>query len=160
MAQDDKPEQLTEKSFIVSLLVPWSLCRRSVVRGLGSIRFPSESGGAAEPLGFNPVSMENERNNNEVYMEGPSKHRVKFLVTPALYMHGTMNGEFLDNEEARCRAGVVLDGQLMHLCVSECKISVAMEQQLLEYKDSLSHQSMEKECIDNSKKIRIIQTSA
>lgn len=106
-----------------------------------------------------PISLENEKNNDEVDMEKPRKHCVKFFVTPALYMRGTMNGEFLDNEEARCRAGVVLDGQLMHLCVSECKISVAMEQQLLEYKDSLTHQSMEKECIDNSKKIRIMQTS-
>lgn len=80
-------------------------------RALWSIRLPWAQGGQAEsPLRFNPSSMEDERNNDEVSMEELKTRCVEFIVTPALYKRGTMNGERFDQEEARCRAAVVIAG--------------------------------------------------
>jgi hypothetical protein len=81
-------------------------------RALWSIRLPWAGGGdgAVPPLRFNPTSMEDERNNEEVSMEELKTRCVEFIVTPALYKRGTMNGERFDKEEARCRSAVVIAG--------------------------------------------------
>lgn len=80
-------------------------------RALWSIRFTLPSSGETNaPLKFNPCCMEDERNNDDVDMEELKKRCVEFIVTPALYKRGTMNGEFFDREDAACRAAVVIDG--------------------------------------------------
>ncbi|RMZ67892.1 hypothetical protein GMOD_00003953 [Pyrenophora seminiperda CCB06] len=51
-----------------------------------------------------------ERNNEEVGMEELKRLCVEFIVTPALYKCGTLNGDRFDKEEAICRAAVVIEG--------------------------------------------------
>ena len=81
-------------------------------RALWSVRLPWAPGmpGPAQPLRFNPISMEDERNNDDVSIEDLKSRCVEFIVTPALYKRGTMNGERFDREEAICRAAVVIAG--------------------------------------------------
>ena len=86
-----------------------SVLRRQ--RALWSVRFPWALGRdkAAMPLRFDPTSMDDERN-NEVDMETLKMLCVEFIITPALYKRGNMNGERFDEEEAMCRAAVVIAG--------------------------------------------------
>lgn len=81
-------------------------------RALWSVRLPwvSEASGPAQPLRFNPISMEDERNNDDVSIKDLKTRCVEFIVAPALYKRGTMNGECFDREEAVCRAAVVIAG--------------------------------------------------
>ena len=53
--------------------------------------------------------MDDERN-NDVDMKPLKMLCVEFIVTPALYKRGNMNGERFDKEEAMCRAAVVIAG--------------------------------------------------
>ncbi len=59
-------------------------------RALWTIRLPraAEGGKAAPQLKFDPTSMEDERNNEEVSMEELRTLCVEFIVTPALYKRG------------------------------------------------------------------------
>jgi len=86
-----------------------SVIRRQ--RALWSVRFPWALGRdkADLPLRFDPASMDDERN-NDVDMEPLKMLCVEFIVTPALYKRGNMNGERFDKEEAMCRAAVVIAG--------------------------------------------------
>ncbi|OAL49032.1 hypothetical protein IQ07DRAFT_681058 [Pyrenochaeta sp. DS3sAY3a] len=81
-------------------------------RALWSVRLPWAPGGdGTTPLfTFDPTCMEDERNNDEFGMEELKTRCVEFIVTPALYKRGTMNGERFDKEDARCRAAVVIVG--------------------------------------------------
>jgi hypothetical protein len=85
-------------------------------RALWSVRLPCVPGwgpgapGPVQPLRFNPIAMEDERNNDDVSMEDLKTRYVEFIVAPALYKRGTMNGERFDREEAVCRSAVVIAG--------------------------------------------------
>lgn len=81
-------------------------------RALWSVRLPWVPGasGPAQPSRFDPFSMEDERNNDHVSIEDLKTCCVEFIVAPALYKRGTMNGDRFDKEEAVCRSAVVIAG--------------------------------------------------
>ena len=85
-------------------------------RALWSVRLPCALGwgpgapGPAQLLRFNPIAMEDERNNDDINIEDLNIRYVEFIVAPALYKQGTMNSERFDREEAVCRSAVVIAG--------------------------------------------------
>lgn len=73
-------------------------------RALWSVRFPlGPYGGGPGPLKFEPSSMKNHRVEDDDDDEGgrkPEQRFVEYVITPALFKRGTMDGERYDSEAA------------------------------------------------------------
>ncbi|KAG9203834.1 hypothetical protein G6514_001995 [Epicoccum nigrum] len=113
--KDETPERLRAEERRLSEIFFSAVRLASILRrqrALWSVRLPwvPGSSGQDQPLMFDPTSMDDERNNDDVSIEDLKACCVEFIVAPALYKRGTMNGDRFDTEAAIYRAAVVMNG--------------------------------------------------